>query len=258
MSKLQKSVTSTKGSRVLSATLTLLALTLFIVYTCKDFTYLYDSLSSADPQDDAQQVEEAISNIIQEIEVKKSSTGFEGATTTLSRQSATKPTQYQSSSISKQGSAGSWATNTADGHKNTDESLAFDPSINFKEILSTSPVVIFTKSSDLGSQYLKNLLTKEYQISPQVAVVELDKHAKGKELQDYIKLNKLTAYKSNLSPSDDIPEVPYLFINGVSIINKGLKDDIKKLHKDGSLLDKLRTFAGEKVMFEKANLPSNS
>ncbi|CAB4252884.1 similar to Saccharomyces cerevisiae YPL156C PRM4 Pheromone-regulated protein proposed to be involved in mating [Maudiozyma barnettii] len=126
----------------------------------------------------------------------------------------------------------------------------FNPETNFKEILNTSPVVLFIRSTEQDSQYLKNLLLKEYEISPQISIVDLDQHSNGDSLQDHIQSTKLSAAATQ--------RLPYLFINSVSVINTNLKKDIKDLHSDGSLLQKFRHLASGNVLFEKMGLPSNS
>lgn len=126
----------------------------------------------------------------------------------------------------------------------------FNPDYNFNEILNTSPVVLFIRSSNTDSQYLKNLLLKEYEISPEISIVDLDQHSHGDKLQEYILNQKLSIPSSN--------SVPYLFINSASVINTSIEKDIKKLHSDGSLLQKFRHLANGKVLFEKMGLPSNS
>ncbi|EDO17144.1 hypothetical protein Kpol_1072p14 [Vanderwaltozyma polyspora DSM 70294] len=131
--------------------------------------------------------------------------------------------------------------------------LNFDAERNFKEIINTSPVVIFIKSSDPASHYLKNLLLREYEVSPEMAVVDLDRHVQGQLLQKYIKAYQLTSGE-NGNP----PEVPYLFINGVSVINNGIEKDIKQAQTKGILLDKLKSFASDNVMIQKKDMPSNS
>lgn len=134
----------------------------------------------------------------------------------------------------------------------------FSPSLGFQQILNTSPVILFIKSSEKNSVDLKNVLTLEYTFSPEIIVVDLDKHQFGDSMQEYIQLNRLATYKSNYGESSKSPDVPYLFINGVSLINKSLKDDILNKHADGSLLSKLRHVADSKVSISKVDIPSNS
>ncbi|KAG0670978.1 hypothetical protein C6P45_001485 [Maudiozyma exigua] len=126
----------------------------------------------------------------------------------------------------------------------------FNPEFNFKEILNTSPVVLFIRSSEVDSQYLKKLLLNEYEISPQISIVDLDQHSNGDKLQDSIQTKKISASATQ--------KVPFLFINSIPVISTNIQKDIKNLHSDGSLLQKFRHLANGKVLFEKMGLPSNS
>ncbi|KAG7914143.1 hypothetical protein KL927_004794 [Ogataea polymorpha] len=124
-----------------------------------------------------------------------------------------------------------------------EESTEFDAAREFKEILSLSPVAIFSKSYCPYSKKLKDLLQTSYDITPQPTVVELDLHKFGKELQDYI---------ASVSGRRTVPN---LFVNGVS---RGGSDEMSALHADNKLLDELTAWGGPKVKVEKINRPSNS
>ncbi|KAH3902341.1 uncharacterized protein SCODWIG_02255 [Saccharomycodes ludwigii] len=138
----------------------------------------------------------------------------------------------------------------------------FDPMISFHEIINTSPVVIFCKFGSKDCEYLTNLLNSEYEITPQPIVVELNKHKHGKLLQDYIQNNKLIVYGETLQglnyDNELLLDVPYLFINGASIINRGISHDIKKLHKNNQLLDRFNHYASDNVSFKRIGSPSNN
>ena len=107
----------------------------------------------------------------------------------------------------------------------------FDPKANFLDIIKTSPAVLFIKSSQSDSIFLRNLLQKEFEISPELATVDLEKHSRGYELEKYIKQNKL-----NIDPDIALESIhpPYLFLNGVSLINNGIEKDIIEPHSKGS------------------------
>lgn len=124
-----------------------------------------------------------------------------------------------------------------------DDDASFDAAKEFQSIMGLSPVVMFSKTYCGYSKALKNLLSSEYEISPQLMVVELDKHKKGAELQEYIgsKTGRMT--------------VPNLFISGVS---RGGSDDIKKLHDEGTLLKLLQQWGGKSLKVTKISAPSNS
>lgn len=128
----------------------------------------------------------------------------------------------------------------------------FLPDLAFKEIIGTSPVVLFVRLSELDSVYLRNLLAKEYEISPEPLIVDLDRHAHGADLDNYIKLQKLPR-----SAPSARPHPPYLFVNGAPVLIRGVQD-VRQLHGRGLLLDKLRVASNGKVLVEKHNAPSNS
>ena len=126
----------------------------------------------------------------------------------------------------------------------------FSPERNLNEILNTSPVVLFVRSSQRDSQYLRSLLLREYEISPQIAVVDLDQHAYGDALQRHIRDTKM-------GRREDAP-LPYLFVNGVSAIANSAQNKVREAHVDGELLDQLRHLAAGKVLFKKVGAPSNN
>lgn len=126
----------------------------------------------------------------------------------------------------------------------------FSPERNLNEILNTSPVVLFVRSSQRDSQYLRSLLLREYEISPQIAVVDLDQHAYGDALQRHIRDTKM-------GRREDAP-LPYLFVNGVSAIANSAQNKVRDAHVDGELLDQLRHLAAGKVLFQKVGAPSNN
>ena len=51
---------------------------------------------------------------------------------------------------------------------------------------------------------------------------------------------------------------PYLFLNGVSLINNGIEKDIIEPHSKGSLLSVLKSEARGNLLVEKKDIPSNS
>ncbi|OWB65684.1 hypothetical protein B5S30_g1012 [[Candida] boidinii] len=121
--------------------------------------------------------------------------------------------------------------------------LRFDPIKEFNEILSMSPVVIFSKSYCPYSKKLKNLLQNSYEITPQPTIVELDLHKNGVELQKYI--GEVSGRKT----------VPNLFVAGQS---RGGCDEMVELHSDNKLLKKLQLWGSGNVKVSKVNAPSNS
>lgn len=140
--------------------------------------------------------------------------------------------------------------------------LAYDAAHNFKEIINTSPIVLFVKSTDSKSLVLRKLLSQHYDFSPQFAVVDLDKHSHGAALQKYIQHHRLINFSSKLSNSQDSSvyhnEVPYLFVKGISIINQPLQDDIIEPYLHNNLINTIKSTVGESVMIIKNKIPSNS
>lgn len=104
----------------------------------------------------------------------------------------------------------------------TTEGKEFNPELEYLSILKLSPVIVFSKSYCPHSQFVKNLLQKEYAITPEVQIVELDKHPSGPELQKFIK------EKTGRST------VPNVIVAGKSL---GGGDEMRALHKSGELAD---------------------
>ncbi|GMM34109.1 glutathione-disulfide reductase [Saccharomycopsis crataegensis] len=119
----------------------------------------------------------------------------------------------------------------------------FNPEKEFMEILSFSPVVIFSKTYCPYSQRLKSLLKNDYELTPEPIIVELDKHKHGAELQTYI------------GQQSGRRTVPNLYVKGVS---RGGSDDIRELHDKGELLDLLTTWGNKSLKVTKHSVPSNS
>lgn len=107
----------------------------------------------------------------------------------------------------------------------------------------------------MDSVFLKRLLQREFETSPELAIVDLEKHSYGYELEKYIKENKL-----DVDPSTALEAIhsPYLFLNGVSVINNGIARDIIEPHSKGLLLPVLKSKAGGNLLVEKRDIPSNS
>lgn len=99
---------------------------------------------------------------------------------------------------------------------------SFNPKQEMEKILSSSPVVIFSKSYCPFSKKLKHLLKTEYHITPEPLVIELDDHENGKELQQHI--GETTGRFT----------VPNFIVDGKS---RGGADDILALHDNDELVD---------------------
>ncbi|AMD21135.1 HEL146Wp [Eremothecium sinecaudum] len=228
------------SSKILSSTVILLTLVAFIYYTASNVVTLYDSILGVDYG----QVEAALLGIQLGGDSEGSSGDHTvGETRIFSDKAEQGPTHSQ--------------LLTPDSVSVT-KNEEFQPLAVFQEIMNTAPIVLFIRGDHADSQYMKKLLDAEYEVTPPVAVVDLKKHAEGDKLQKYIMLNKLNTYNTNFKPSDDIPDVPYLFINGNSIINTSLDKDIKTLHATGLLEEKLKSMAHELVSIKRISPPSNS
>ncbi|AGO11394.1 AaceriACR146Wp [[Ashbya] aceris (nom. inval.)] len=134
----------------------------------------------------------------------------------------------------------------------------FRPAQNFHEIINTSPFVLFVKGTDEDSRYLRHLLVNEYEVTPEIAVVDLSKHRHSADLQKYIRQHKLGEHHPLFQLADTTPDVPYLFIKGESVINTSVDKDIRELHERGELQSKLQFHAGNDAVITKRSPPSNS
>lgn len=102
------------------------------------------------------------------------------------------------------------------------DSDAFNPEVEYKSILSMSPVVIFSKSYCPYSTRLKSLFAESYGFEPIYTVVELDKHSHGSELQNYI--TEQTGRRT----------VPNVVVDGAS---RGGCDDFISMHQNDILAE---------------------
>lgn len=124
------------------------------------------------------------------------------------------------------------------------DSSTFDPETELREIRAISPMVVFSKSYCPFSKNIKNLLHDHYQITPEPAIVELDKHKHGAELQ---------AYLTEVSGRKTVPNV----LVGSSLESRGGSDDFVKLHNEGKLLESLKEWGEKKLDVKLAEPPSN-
>lgn len=276
---LKKHTSSKKSTRIISLTLILLGIVSFLVLTWDDSLEFYNNatgpnnvnkqesakrliyklpnlLKTADGRPDRKEnelnilkVKEEISHIQSEVEVDIPAPAYEPTATFLStsyRRDVPTPRTATSTAPSSSSSMVS--------KKNNNEKK-FDPKVNFLDIINTSPAVLFIKSSQMDSVFLKRLLQREFETSPELAIVDLEKHSYGYELEKYIKENKL-----DVDPSTALEAIhsPYLFLNGVSVINNGIARDIIEPHSKGLLLPVLKSKAGGNLLVEKRDIPSNS
>lgn len=119
----------------------------------------------------------------------------------------------------------------------------FDPVKEYSSLLEMSPMVIFSKSYCPHCTKLKELLSQEYEFSPNYMVIELDKHKNGAELQKYI------------GTKTGIVTVPNVIINGIS---RGGSDSLRSSHSKGELLDNLKLWGGKSLTVSQIKKPSNN
>ncbi|KAK9454463.1 thioredoxin-like protein [Dipodascopsis uninucleata] len=106
---------------------------------------------------------------------------------------------------------------------------AFD---DVRKTLASSPVVIFSKSYCPHSRFVKDLLSQQYKFSPAPVVRELDLDEHGHEIQNV--LNKVSGRRT----------VPNVFVAGKSL---GGGDEMRALHKSGSLVQSFKRQGGKKL-----------
>lgn len=108
--------------------------------------------------------------------------------------------------------------------------------VTLRQILTKSPVVIFSKSYCPYSKKAKGVLLEKYVIEPTPYVVELNEHPLGSKLQ------ALLAEKTGRRT------VPNIMIDGKSV---GGSDDIAELDLRKTLIDKFKAMGGKKLSMKK-------
>lgn len=111
--------------------------------------------------------------------------------------------------------------------------VEYDALSDIAQMLKRSPIVIFSKSYCPYSLRAKDLLLRQYKITPSPFVVELDKHEHGVELQTA--LGKQTGRRT----------VPNIMISGKSI---GGSDEVIALESEGKLVETIQKMGGKRVM----------
>lgn len=151
--------------------------------------------------------------------------------------------------ISKAGGSGLVKGDLDDGkddvlHKGADKDTDFDPAKELLAIRELSPVTIFSKTFCPYSKRAKKLLLDHYEITPQPAIVELDKHSHGAELQEYV---------AEISGRRTVPNL----LVGTSLESRGGCDDIVKYHEEGNLAELLTSWGGKGLVVKKKEVPLN-
>ncbi|KAL0640459.1 hypothetical protein Q9L58_000429 [Maublancomyces gigas] len=111
--------------------------------------------------------------------------------------------------------------------------VEYDALSDIAQILKRSPIVIFSKSYCPFSLRAKDLLLKQYKITPSPFVVELDKYEHGVELQ--AALAKQTGRRT----------VPNIMISGKSL---GGSDEMAALEVEGKLVERIQKMGGKRIM----------
>jgi len=117
--------------------------------------------------------------------------------------------------------------------KEEEEKEGDNVEVELSSILQKAPIIIFSKSYCPHSARAKTILLEKYILDPAPFVVELDQHPFGPKLQAY--LAEITGRST----------VPNVLINGKSI---GGGDDVAALHAQKSLVAKIKSIAGKKMM----------
>lgn len=120
----------------------------------------------------------------------------------------------------------------------------FDPAQELLNIRMVSPMVVFSKTYCPYSKRIKKLLKDNYEFAPEFAVVELDKHEHGAELQEYVR---------KVSGRGTVPNV----LVGQLTESRGGCDDFVALHENGELLKTLNEWGLGLVLVTKKDTPSN-
>lgn len=124
------------------------------------------------------------------------------------------------------------------------EVVAFDPAKELLEIRMISPMVVFSKTYCPFSKKIKKLLLDNYEFNPDYAVVELDKHEHGAELQEY--LLEVTGRRT----------VPNVLV-GQLMESRGGCDDFVSMHEQGQLIKTLNQWGSGQLVVNKKDTPSN-
>lgn len=125
------------------------------------------------------------------------------------------------------------------------ETTDFNPEKALNQLRNTSPIVLFSKSYCPFSKKLKKLLSSEFEITPDPAIVELDMHPHGAEFQQYI---------GKISGRHTVPNA----LVGDSFESRGGCDTFEQLQREGQLLSLLRVWVGRMAIINRKETPSNA
>lgn len=219
-----------RNIRILIITILLLGLTLTVLKsTTTSVTPTFNSVTDDSDSiiheindynsNDAKQINVPINNDINDISVQESSNNKEAA---IKQDQMIEQQQQQQQEIEP--------LNVS----------AIDIEKEYAEILNLGPIIMFSKTYCPYSHKLKNLLSDHFEFDPPIIFIELDRHQKGAELQEYI--GRVTGRTT----------VPNLMINGES---RGGFDDINKLFNSETLYDSLVKWCDNKLTVRKRLVP---
>lgn len=120
----------------------------------------------------------------------------------------------------------------------------------FNKIINISPLVLFYESSHEMGVKIKTILMNEYNIYPEMTIVDLDKYFDKESLLKHIKQRTYV----NKSPLHST----YLFLKGKPVIDDDLEDQFMELHSKDHLMGKVNKLGKDAIIFEKIGLPSNN
>lgn len=120
----------------------------------------------------------------------------------------------------------------------------------FQKIINISPLVLFYESSHEMGVKIKTILMNEYDIYPEMTVVDLDKYFDKESLLKSIR-QKTYGNKSPLHST-------YLFLKGKPIVDGDLESQFMELHSKDHLMGKVNKLGKDMIIFQKIGLPSNN
>lgn len=123
--------------------------------------------------------------------------------------------------------------------------------IEFQRIIDISSLVLFFKSSNKISLKIKNIILNEYEIYPEITIVDFDKYFNKDELKSYVQ----ERIRSDLT---SISNSTYLFLKGTPIIYNELEDKFLELHSKNFFAKRIKEMSKGSVLFNKIYLPSNN
>lgn len=123
--------------------------------------------------------------------------------------------------------------------------------LEFQRIIDISPLVLFFESSNKNSLKIKNIILNEYEVYPEITIVDFDKYFNKDELKSYVQES------IHLNPTG-ISNSTYLFLKRTPIIYHELEDKFLELHSKNFFAEKIKKICKGSILFNKIYLPSNN